>query len=219
MLGLVAAHPRELAPLVRDWKPTGQGVFTLEAKALATACGMGPDCATRAAATLLDLGATTLLSIGWAGGISARATTASVWTPATIVDAATGERFATGIGQGTLVTVRAFAFAQHKRALAAQYSADLVDMEAAAVARHAARHNITFYAVKAVSDSLDAHLPITDAMVRNGQVSAARFLAYIALRPWAWPHALRMGRNAQRASVALAHELERWLAAGGPPQS
>ncbi len=219
MIGLVAALPRELAPLVRGWRHTrqeGVDLFTSE-RALAACAGMGADYVTHAAEAVAQRGATVLVSVGWAGGVSAAAHGGQLFIPATVIDAATGERFATGIGQGTLASVNLVAGAGAKRDLASRFAADLVDMEAAAVARHAARRGLPFYAVKAISDPHDARLPDLNRFTRRGQFGASRFLAHVALRPWLWPAVARMGRDSHRAVLALAQELEQWIAAGGPP--
>jgi len=240
MIAFIAALPRELAPLVRGWKripaqsseghgfsraetPSRNGALAPEViiyktdHALAAFAGIGPDRATRAAAAAVELGAATLVSTGYAGGVSPAAQAATIYVLNLIVDTATGERFTTGIGQGTLVTVRDAATCAAKRMLLEKYGADLVDMEAAAVARHAARHNLPFYAVKAISDSAHADLPDFGPFIRHGQFRTAAFVAHVAVRPWYWPAMLRLQRHSAHATQALARELAEWLAAGGPP--
>lgn len=219
MIGLVAALPRELAPLVRGWRRTqqeGVDLFTSE-RALAACAGMGADYATQAAEALAQRGATVLVSVGWAGGVSAAAHGGQVFIPALVIDTATGERFPTGIGQGTLASVNLVVGTGAKRDLASRFTADLVDMEAAAVARHAARRGLPFYVVKAISDPHEARLPDLNRFAHRGRFSAGRFLAHVAPRPWLWPAVARMGRDSRRAIRALAQELEQWIAAGGPP--
>jgi adenosylhomocysteine nucleosidase len=218
-LGIVAALPREIAPLVRGWqRPCNGAVDVWASNGNVAACaGMGTECVTRAADAAVQMGATVLISAGYAGGLSEAAQTASVWVPRTVVDAATGERFAVGIGHGTLVSVSMVAAADSKRSLAEKFGGDLVDMEAAAVARHAERRGIPFYAVKAVSDTRDARLPDMNRFTRNGRFLSGRFAIYMAVRPWMWPMVARLGRDSARAVRALNVELDGWIAAAGPP--
>ena len=218
-LGIIAALPRELAPLVRGWQMSGNDRVAIWAsgEAVAACAGMGSECVTRAAEAAIHQGATALVSVGYAGGLTETAQTASIWVPEMVVDAATGERFATGVGRGTLVSVDMVAGADSKRSLAEKFSGDVVDMEAAAVARHAARRGLTFYAVKAVSDTRGARLPDLDRFTRNGLFLSGRFGVYMAVRPWLWPAVARLGRDSARAVRALNTELEQWIVAGGPP--
>jgi adenosylhomocysteine nucleosidase len=157
------------------------------------------------------------LSVGYAGGLTEAAQTASIWVPNVVIDAATGERFAVEVGRGTLVSVGAVVGNSSKKLLAEKFGGDLVDMEAAAVARHAERRGIPFYAVKAISDTRDARLPDMNRFTRNGQFLSGRFGIYMAVRPWMWPTVARLGRDSARAVRALHAELEEWVQAGGPP--
>jgi adenosylhomocysteine nucleosidase len=218
-LGIIAALPREIAPLVRGWQaPNNDGVaLWVSNDAVAACAGMGAECVTRAAEAAAQMGATALVSVGYAGGLTDAARASTVWVPATVIDAATGERFATGVGRGTLVSVSMVANIESKRSLADKFGGDLVDMEAAAVARHAERRGIPFYAVKAISDTRAARMPDMQRFTRNGQFLSGRFGIYMAIRPWLWPMVARLGRDSARAVRALNAELEEWIAAGGPP--
>ena len=218
-LGIIAAMPREIAPLVRGWQqPCNDRVEIWASDSAVVACaGMGTACVTRAAEAALTMGADTLVSAGYAGGLIDAAQTASVWIPATVIDAATGERFTTGIGRGTLVSVDIVAGAESKKSLAAKFGGDIVDMEAAAVARHAERRGIPFFAVKAVSDTRDAQMPDMQRFTKNGKFLSSRFGIYMAVRPWLWPMVARLGRDSARAVRALNGELQGWIDAGGPP--
>jgi hypothetical protein len=107
---------------------------------------------------------------------------------------------------------------ESKRSLADKFGGDLVDMEAAAVARHAERRGLPFYAVKAISDTREARMPDMQRFTRNGQFLSGRFGVYMALRPWLWPMVARLGRDSARSVRALNAELAEWVAAGGPPE-
>lgn len=218
-IGIIAALPREIAPLVRGWRRpcNDRAAVWVSGNNVVACAGMGAECVTHAAEAVVQMGATALVSAGYAGGLSDAAQTASIWVPETVIDAATGERFVTGIGRGTLVSVGMVASVDSKRSLAGQFGGDLVDMEAAAVARHAERHGLPFYAVKAISDTRDARLPDMNRFTRNGRFLSGHFGIYMAVRPWLWPTVARLGRDSARAVRALNAELEEWIAAGGPP--
>ena len=108
-----------------------------------------------------------------------------VYWPAIVIDGQTGERFACEDGEGVLVTADHVVGREEKPKLAAQWNADLVDMEAATVARLAKARGLPFRTVRAISDPVDDNLPdlsrFTD--VRGGFQSAS-FAMYVALHPW-----------------------------------
>ncbi len=223
-IGIVAAMPREIAPLVRSWRhsvlmaaPAAEVLVFESERALAACAGMGAEQVTHAAEAVVQRGASMLISVGYAGALSAGASCGTVCVPSVIIDAATGERFATGIGSGVLVSVAFVAGASSKKELATRFGGDLVDMEAAAVARHAERRGLPFYAVKAISDTREARLPDLSRFQQGGKFRTGAFMRHTALRPWLWPAVARLGRDSARAVQKLNAELEEWIAAGGPP--
>jgi adenosylhomocysteine nucleosidase len=148
------------------------------------------------------------MSIGFAGALVDRYRVGDVITPATVLDAATGERFGSQ-GSGVLVTASGVLSEAEKRNFAAKYEADAVDMEAAAVARVAQENGLPFMAVKAISDELGFAMPPMDRFVANsGQFQTSRLLAHAAVRPSLWPVLLKLGRNAKKASSQLCGWLE-----------
>jgi adenosylhomocysteine nucleosidase len=107
-----------------------------------------------------------------------------------------------------LVTSNRVANAEEKARLAGAYSAGLVDMEAAAVARLAAMRRIPFCCIKAVSDGHAARLPdFNRFLTPNGHFQLARFIFFAILRPWYWPGLMRMSENSSKASQALRDSL------------
>lgn len=221
-IGIIAAMARELAPLVRDWKLEGSsGGVTVysSAKAVAAFAGIGAARVTLATAAALALGPVHLLiSAGWAGGLHAGVRAGTVHRVQRVIDAATGEVYESERGgderadrvAATLVTVGQVASIEGKRRLREQYSGDLVDMEAATVARLARARSIPFLAVKAVSDEYDFELPGMDGFVtRDGQFRERAFALHLAARPHLWKAATRMGRTSAAAAEALCGELAR----------
>jgi adenosylhomocysteine nucleosidase len=188
-IGIVAALPGELAPLVKGWEQLGLGnspksrssksrvlkgrlALPGEASATvyATAAGMGAAAATIAFADLLAAAGTldAVISWGWAGAITCGVKPPEFYQLHEVIDSRTGERFATAAPADSpalrlatlrLVTLDHVARASEKRPLAERYQAILVDMEAATVARVARAHGIPFLCIKAVSDGYTDVLP------------------------------------------------------------
>jgi adenosylhomocysteine nucleosidase len=216
-IAIVAALPREIAELVRGWKNESRPkkkIFIYTRGCAVVACaGMGARRAELAVRAALEYGPVgQILSVGWAGALRYGITAGAVLQPASVIDAVTGERFSCDSGKGTLVTAAQVADAEQKDILAAQFNADCVDMEAAAVARIAAQHGIPFRAVKAISDARDAKLPPLQMFTTDdGWFRETTFAAYIAARPWLWPGVLRMAVHSSRAAQNLCRELRRML--------
>lgn len=100
------------------------------------------------------------------------------------------------------------ASAEEKSRLAEAYSAGLVDMEAAAVARLAAMRGVPFLCIKGVSDGHAARLPdFNRFLTPEGQFQLGRFIFFAILRPWYWPELMRMSENSSKASQALRDSL------------
>jgi len=96
--------------------------------------------------------------------------------------------------------------------LAERFSAQAVDMEAAAVAKAAQAGGVRFRALKAISDELDFPLPPTEGFLSaSGRFKTLSFAAYLALRPWLWASAQAFGRNCSLAAEALAKALAGFL--------
>ena len=220
-VAIIAAMPGELKPLVRGWPHSSRsGIHfwaqrNVEEEWIAACAGAGLDAAARAFAGIEDGGPVDLLlSVGWAGALTAECEAGEAYNVAGVVDARTGERFNCEAGAGPLWLASSPRVADEaeKRRLAATYNAALVDMEAAAVARLAAMRGIPFYAIKGISDSLDAKLPDLDRFIdAQGQFQTPRFFLFALLRPWTWPALVRMGENSRRASQSIAERLHELL--------
>jgi adenosylhomocysteine nucleosidase len=223
-IGIIAAMPGELKPLVRGWKPvhltrTGEAAWQGSigrAECVAVCAGMGKEAAERACGIAFQ-GAplTGLVSVGWAGALSCGVQPGNAYVVNEVVDAATREQFATnspareGNAAGLrLVTIDHVAHAAEKRRLAESFRAVLVDMEAAAVARLARGHGIAFYCLKAVSDVAGEILPDFSQYTDNqGQLRVPALLAHVVIRPRYWPGLARIGKNGRRGAVAMAAAL------------
>jgi adenosylhomocysteine nucleosidase len=72
--------------------------------------------------------------------------------------------------------------------------------------------SIPFYAIKGVSDPLDAKLPDFNRFIdANGQFQTPKFVLFALLRPWIWPALVQMGENSRKASQSIAERLNELL--------
>jgi adenosylhomocysteine nucleosidase len=216
-LGIVAAFPGELRPLVRGWEKHGD-VFHGRlgtSEAVAVAVGMGANAATRACDLLLCEKPDALVSVGWAGSLSCGLKPPQAVAVREAIDAATGETFGTVSREGQrLITLGRVADAQEKRRLAQQYQAVLVDMEAAAVARVARARRLDFYCFKAISDGPNDRLPDLNRFASpEGQLRMPAFIAYAATHPKYWGPLRALGRNSRQAAQELALFVDGFFAA------
>ena len=216
---IIAAMSGELKPLVRGWQHEFRDGVHLWAHRdenlyVAACAGAGQPAATHAFAAIeRDAPIDLVFSIGWAGALSAEIATGSAYNLAGVIDVLTGERFNCDAGAGSLwlVTSPNVVDESEKRRLASAYSAALVDMEAAAVARLAAMRGIPFYCIKGVSDGFADKLPDFNRFLVNGQFKTAQFALYALIRPWYWPALVRMGENSKKASQSIAESLHHFL--------
>ncbi|RZU39209.1 nucleoside phosphorylase [Edaphobacter modestus] len=222
-VGIIAALPGELKPLVRNWERYRSGVKGLsvwrttreEDELIAVCGGMGANAALRAFTAAEFLGALDLvLSVGWAGALAPEMKTGDCYIPSEVIDAQTGERFLLTEGKRKLrlVTTPRVADTEEKRRLSESYGAALVDMEAATVARLAQIRGVPFCCFKAVSDAPDAKLPDLNGVIdTQGQMQMLPFLAYVAVRPGFWGSLLELGKNSSVAARAIAENVNRFL--------
>ena len=223
-IGIIAALPAELKPLVQGWKQThttrhGEAAWlgNLDgAECIAVCAGMGKEAAERACAIAVQSGALdALVSVGWAGGLSCGVQPGNAYVVNEVVDEASGERFPT-IDSGRdanpavlkLVTIDHVALPAEKRQLAQSYRAVLVDMEAATVGRAARNLGIAFYCLKAVSDLAGELLPdFSQYTDRQGQLRLPALMAHVAVRPRYWRGLARVAGNSKTGAVAIAAAL------------
>ncbi|MDE1175376.1 MAG: nucleoside phosphorylase [Edaphobacter sp.] len=222
-IGIIAALPGELQPLVRGWErqhgtTRGVSVWTKNSgddHLIAVCGGMGSAAAMRSFTAAEFFGSLDLvLSIGWAGALDSGMRTGECYVPSEIIDVQTGERFALCSGKRALrlVTTPIVADAKEKRRLWQSYNAVLVDMEAATIARLAAMRGIPLGCFKGVSDGANAMLPDLNPFIDDqGQMRMAAFLAHVAVRPHFWASLAHLGKNSRRAAEALATKVHKFL--------
>lgn len=226
---IIAAMDAELAPLVKNWTRANafgevhqwQRMSSLipmrfESMCWYAACdGIGRDAAIRAFAAVEKRGELcAAISIGWAGALSAAAVPGTVLPVSWVVDAQTGERFelATTAGVGLVTAVRVAGVAEKARLAAAYPGAQLVDMEAATIARLAETRGIPAYCFKGVSDGFTDRLPDLNPFIGSrGQFHTVRFAASVALRPWYWQGLRRFGANSKKSAQELSEVVTKFL--------
>ncbi len=219
-LAIVAALEREVRPLIRSWRVTEKEYegrrfrFFENGEAVLVCGGIGPVAARRASeAIIATFDPQVVCSAGFAGALAASLKVGDVVRPQIVINAGDGSNVTLGEGEGVLISYIEIANPAQKAKLRESYGAQLVDMEAAAVARAAESREITFIAIKAISDVADFDLPPMDRFVKpDGSFSEMRFAWFAALRPWVWPQVLRLAANSRRASHALCKELEKVVA-------
>ncbi|HXR37710.1 MAG TPA: hypothetical protein VN776_01380 [Terracidiphilus sp.] len=212
-VAIIAAMAGELKPLVRGWEHERRGNIELwrwkfdEGEWVAACGGAGVDAAARAFAEVVRDGSVDeAMSIGWAGALIPELETGRAYRASGVIDARTGERFRVAIwsGERWLLTSPIVADESEKRRLAAAYKAELVDMEASAIARLALMRGIPFYCIKGVSDGFTDRLPDFNRFIRpDGRFDLTRMVLFSILRPWYWPCLVRMGENSRKASQSI----------------
>jgi adenosylhomocysteine nucleosidase len=195
-VGIIAALPGELKPLVQGWKPMplpgtrkGEAAWVSHVdgvECVAVCAGVGSEAAAHACAIAAQGGALdAIVSVGWSGALSCGIFPGNAYAVNEVIDALTGEYFATnfplphdtGVPMRLVTTDHIIQYAE-KRRLAGLY--------------------------QAVMDVLPDFGRYTDA---DGHLRVAALLGHVAVRPKYWPAMARMGQNAKRGAVAVAGAL------------
>ncbi len=206
---IIAALPRELAGLTQGWKrieDSDAHVALFEHAANVAVCaGMGCDRVSKAVAVALGCGGIErLVSVGLAGACAETIEAGQVLTFRTVIDVRSGERFVADGEGAVLATAPGLASVAEKRRLYESYGAMAVDMEAACVARLARAHELSFAAMKAISDDANFSMDGLDQFATpEGQFRELAFAWHTALRPRRWRGAVQLGRNSAAALRAL----------------
>jgi adenosylhomocysteine nucleosidase len=215
-VAIVAALEREVRPLVKQWRVSekdyaGRRFRFFEKNDVVLICGgIGAEPARRAAEAVIALYAPGVVySVGFAGALDSGLRVGQVVQPRCVVNAGDGSSIGLDGGEGVLVSLASVASAEQKAKLRDSFSAQAVDMEAAAVARAAEARGVKFAAVKVVSDESDFTFPGLNRFIDgDGRFSELRFASFAVLRPWLWPQVLRLARNSRHAARSLCTFLE-----------
>lgn len=217
-VAVVAAMRRELGPLLRKMQPRlldGVELFDLPEAVIAVG-GIGHKCARRAAETVIEYAQPKLvLSAGIAGAVSPALKVGDVGRVREVVEVTSGERYQAEGGEWVLASSQQVHDAAGKRKLLTKFGADVVDMEAAAVAQVAKERGLEFAALKSISDDASFTMPpLTRFIHQHGKFATGRFLLYVALRPKWWPVLGKMRANTAIASANLSREVEHLIESG-----
>ena len=208
-IGIVAALPGELKPLIKDWQHKG-GVYAGRIdgiECIATSAGMGARSAESACELVLGDGPLdAIISLGWAGSLSCGLKPPGAFVVSEVMDGVTGDLYPTASTEGyRLVTLDHVARHDEKRMIAERYQAPLVDMEAATVARIAQRRGIAFYCFKGISDGANDKLPDFNRFLgKDGQLRMPAFVVHALLHPQYWARLKQLGENSKSAASNLA---------------
>jgi hypothetical protein len=158
---------------------------------------------------------TCIILAGLAGGLSRNAVAGTAWWVHRVIDARSRavrdspvpasldchEAPAVVVSTATVCTTDA-----EKRTLADAFNADLVDMESAAFAAHAAALNVRWMIVRGVSDGPDTSLPasIGTWVDAEGQVRPGRIAMGLLRRPWLLGSLRRLDIASNAAMEAVA---------------
>jgi adenosylhomocysteine nucleosidase len=216
-VAIVAALEREVKPAIKRWRISerehSSRVFRFyENDRCVLVCGgIGAEAGRRAAEAIIALyNPEQIISLGFAGALEESFRVGDTFIPRIVIDAGDSSTSETGVGQGTLLSFGSVATLEQKAKLATAYSAQAVDMEAAAVARVAQLHDVRFQAVKAISDEKNFEMPDLDRFVKDGRFRATMFVAYSAVRPWRWLRVIRLAKNSARATKTLCAWLNQY---------
>jgi adenosylhomocysteine nucleosidase len=230
-VGIIAALPGELKPLVQGWQPLavkrkGEAAWVSrlqDVECVAVYAGVGSEAAGRACDIAAQEGTLdAMFSVGWAGALSCGIHPGSAYAVNEVVDARTAETFVTsfpvhqeiGVPFKLVTTDHIVQYAE-KRQLAGLHKALLVDMEAATVARYARSRQVPFYCLKAISDEISDILPDFGRYTGpDGRLHLPALLAHVAFRPKYWPAMLRLGQNAKTGARAVAGALAPLMSEG-----
>jgi adenosylhomocysteine nucleosidase len=186
----------------------------------ASVSGMGAERAYRSAQRAIDGGAYALVSWGCAAALDSKLAPGTLLVPQTVL-AHDGTRYgADGEWQRAFVaalrapSVHTGALAHapgvltrvaDKRALAARARAAAADMESAGVAKAAHEAGIPFLCARAVADGAELTVPrkLAQTVNADGSLDVLSGVARLALSPWHWPAAVRLGLAFNTALLAL----------------
>jgi adenosylhomocysteine nucleosidase len=219
-LGIVAALDVEahtLGPHIRRH----DGLSSLGDGALLAISGMGGARAALAARSLMDAGASSLMSFGLAGGLDPALIAGSVVLPHEVISR-DGARFFTStlwreqlslavakfrpVAAGALLSSATPIESVADKATAfRETGAVAVDMESLGVAEVAAAHRLSFITVRVIVDTAGDTLPrAVVAAGRGGQISVLRLIAGLTLAPRDLLGVIRLAHRYRAATRSLA---------------
>jgi adenosylhomocysteine nucleosidase len=214
-VAIVAAMPIELAPIISGLevqRVNGVDLFELP-NALIAIGGIGKKYARRAAEVAVEWAQPQrLISVGMVGALAPELRVGDVGQVREVVDVATGVRYSAMGGEWILATSQGVSDAAEKQQFRARHGADVVDMEAAAVAQVARERGLEFASVKVISDDAAFTMPPMDRFINaNGRFQTIRFAMHVVVRPKWWSLLGTLKKNSDLAAKNLCSTLEHLL--------
>ncbi len=222
MIGVVAALPLEARCLVGRKLTPDERVELHHAAGWIQLCGIGRGKALHAAQSLLDAGATALLSWGIAGGLDPMLSAGTLVLPQQVIGADQSVfpvnsewrnrlqgRVAghVAISNGTLQeSLSVFTHPSQKQVLAKRVGAAAVDMESAAVAQVAHQAGVPFMAIRVIADHAAAEVPSSalSAVDAYGRLQVLPLVASLLAHPAELPALITLGRGFRAAQKTLS---------------
>lgn len=218
MLVFIAAEEQEFAGLLRnaematklDWPVSFARMARLKGDAvLLLANGPGPRLAARAVNVARERqNVEKLISVGFCGALDPALALSDIFIATEVLDvskAMSPARPAHAYKSGKLLSMdRVAATAAEKQELRKR-GADVVEMEAGAVAERAEHFNIPFYAIRVITDTANEDLPLDFNQMRDAEGRFDRFkiLTSAARQPGIFPTLLELNRRCNAAARVL----------------
>jgi adenosylhomocysteine nucleosidase len=220
--GIVVALPEELSTLTSERLEKGC-VGHLAEKILVICSGAGSENARTAAELLVTQGANQLISWGCAAALdlalqpgdlvlTSRCVNAdgavlnlnTYWVNHT--QALLSKQLL--VNTGSLAESRHVVASSHDKVLIAKTTGAIaLDMETAAIARVAHKHDLPFLSVRAIADPLNMDLPkaVSHALNAQGEIVMGKLLSFLLLHPSELPGLIKLGLHFHAAKKTLKH--------------
>jgi len=220
-LGIIVALTGEARSLTKDPIPNAELIHLPDGTML-NVSGVGPKRAAVASRTLLEKGATALLSWGSAGGLAPRLPPGSLILPKTVIASNQSLYHVDAVWHNSLCNrleghvdfhteplVESTMVARtsgEKMMLFRETGAIGVDMESATVANVAQEARVPFMVVRAIADSTDTPIPDSalNAVDELGRLSFLKLIQGLAEHPTELFALVRIARNYRAAQRTLA---------------
>lgn len=219
MFGIIIAMPTEARCFSSSFREIGK-IYKLSDKTLVIVSGMGKQ-AIEAVETLLQHGATSLISCGSAAGLSPHLKSGTLCIPQKIINAQ-GETCYCDPGmqeqvlknldnkitvsQGNLAhAINILKTQTEKKDLYQISGAEVADMESFYIGQEAQRHQIPFIALRVIIDTFDFDMPerLTQCISIEGRVSIRKILINLCKQPRLLLSLLLLGNNFHKTRKAL----------------
>lgn len=222
MIGVIAALPLEARCLVGRKLAPDERVELRHAAGWIQLCGIGREKALHAAQSLLDAGATALLSWGTAGALDPALGAGTLVLPQQVIGAdhsvfpvnSAWRNRLQGRVAGHVATSSGFLLESlsvithlsQKQALAKRAGAAAVDMESAAVAQVAQQAGVPFVAIRVIADQAITAVPSSalSAVDAYGRLQVLRLVISLLAHPAELPALITLGRGFRAAQKTLS---------------